>query len=77
MPLVMNTCMEPTSIWITRTQAVGLFGLHATGEIQRWATSLDNNLVNHEGESFEEDTGYFQHEMREEVANALELLGAT
>ena len=34
-------------------------------------------LVNHQGESFEEDTGYFQHEMRQEVAVALELLGAT
>ena len=34
-------------------------------------------LVNHQGESFEDDTGYFQHEMRQEVAVALELLGAT
>jgi hypothetical protein len=32
-------------------------------------------LVNHEGQSFEEDTGHFQHEMREEVIAALEMMG--
>ena len=34
-------------------------------------------LVDHAGESFEDDTGHYKHELRKEVAEALEILGAT
>ena len=34
-------------------------------------------LVHHDGESFEDDTGHYKHELRTEVADALEILGAT
>lgn len=34
-------------------------------------------LVNHTGESFEDDTDHFEHEMRPELAEALEMIGAT
>ncbi len=33
-------------------------------------------LVDHAGESFEDDTGHHKHELRNEVAEALEILGA-
>ena len=34
-------------------------------------------LVDHAGQSFEDDTGHYKHELRDELAEALEILGAT
>ena len=46
-------------------------GTYDNGE-PLWITEL----VNHSGQSYEDDTGHFQHELRDEVAKALKILGA-